>query len=125
MSHILIIDDDAEVRKLLSVALTREGYEVKTASNGKEWLKMLHGSIVDLVITDLIMPEIEGLELIKRLHYQRPDLKIIALSGGSCSDPRIDLSMAQYLGAHRTFVKPFELQDLLGAVQDMIGPGIP
>jgi DNA-binding NtrC family response regulator len=125
MPHILVIDDEAEVCELLSAVLTREGYQVKTASNGKDGLKMLQGSIVDLVITDLIMPEIEGLELIKGLHYQRPDLKIIAISGGGCSDPRIDLSMAQYLGAHRTFSKPFELQDLLGAVQEFIGPGIP
>ena len=85
---------------------------------------MLHRSIVDLVITDLIMPEIEGLELIKGLHHHRPDLKIIAMSGGGSSDPRIDLSMALYLGAHRTFSKPFELQDLLGAVREMIGSGM-
>ncbi|HVN82714.1 MAG TPA: response regulator [Terriglobia bacterium] len=124
MPHILVVDDEVDVCDMLCVALTREGYQVRTASNGREALKTLQSSIIDLVITDLIMPEIEGLELIKGLHCQYPQLKIIAISGGGSSDPQIDLSMAQYLGAHRTFLKPFKLQAMLGAVREMIGPGI-
>ena len=125
MPQILVVDDEADVCDMLSVALTREGYQVRTASNGREALKMLRSSIVDLVITDLIMPETEGLELIKGLHNQCPHLKIIAISGGGSSDPHIDLSMAQHLGAHRTFLKPFKLQVMLDAIREMIGPGIP
>jgi DNA-binding response OmpR family regulator len=120
MSQILIIDDDTQVRLLLRKLLDHEGYEVREASNGKAGMKLNRENPADLVITDLIMPEKEGLETIMELRKKFPEVKIIAISGGGRNGPEDYLPMAKELGAQLTFTKPFELKEMLAAVQKLL-----
>jgi CheY-like chemotaxis protein len=108
MRSVLIIDDDAEYRQVLKIFLERENYEVVEAANGKEGLRVLDERPVDLVITDILMPEQEGLETIQAIRRERPKLKIIAMSG---SEP-VMLRMAERLGANATFSKSEPIRQL-------------
>ncbi len=120
MSQILIIDDDTQIRLLLRKLFFKEGYEVLEASNGKAGMKLYRESHADLVITDLIMPEKEGLETIIELRKNSPKVKVIAISGGGRISPEDYLPMAKELGAHLTFSKPFELEEMLDAVHMLL-----
>ncbi|MBT6500704.1 MAG: response regulator [Deltaproteobacteria bacterium] len=120
MGRILIVDDDVDVLDMLGQTLEREGYEVVSAANGKEGVRLYREDPVDLVITDIIMPEKEGIETIMELKRAFPDVKIIAISGGGLVDPEGYLSMAKQLGARYTFSKPVEREDLLKAVRELI-----
>ena len=120
MARILIVDDDVDVLDMLGQTLEREGYEVVSAANGKEGVRLYREDPVDLVITDIIMPEKEGIETIMELKRAFPDVKIIAISGGGRVDPEGYLSMAKQLGARYTFSKPVEREDLLKAVRELI-----
>ena len=82
MAKILVIDDDPSILTMLKKMLEREGYEVDTACNGSEGLDKIEDSPPDLLITDIVMPEKEGMELIFHLRRKKPELKIIAISGG-------------------------------------------
>jgi len=82
MARILLIDDDAPVRRTLRKMLERQGYEVEEAPDGKAGLTLYQENPADLIITDLIMPEMEGIETIMELRRRFPDVKIIAMSGG-------------------------------------------
>lgn len=121
MTHILIIDDDLQILDMLSQTLEREGYEVITASDGKEGLRLYRENPVDLIITDIIMPGKEGIETIMDLRREFPHVKIIAISGGGQIDAEQYLSMAQKLGAQRTFIKPFARKELLKAIMELLG----
>jgi DNA-binding response OmpR family regulator len=121
LAHILIIDDDPQILDMLSQTLEREGYEVITASDGKEGLRLYRENPVDLIITDIIMPGKEGIETIMDLRRDFPHVKIIAISGGGQIDAEQYLSMAQKLGAQRTFIKPFERAELLKAIMELLG----
>ena len=121
MTHILIIDDDLQILDMLSQTLEREGYEVITASDGKEGLRLYRENPVDLIITDIIMPGKEGIETIMDLRREFPHVKIIAISGGGQIDAEQYLSMAQKLGAQRTFIKPFARTELLKAIMELLG----
>jgi len=121
MPLILIIDDDNKVRGMLRQTLERAGYDVLDAPDGKEGINLYRKDPVDLVITDLIMPEKEGIETIIELKRDFPDVKIVAISGGGQIDSEEYLHMAEKLGAQRTFTKPFELKELLEAVRELIG----
>ena len=120
MQRILIIDDDEQVRDLLSEILGRAGYEVVTASNGAEGLRLYRAQPADLVITDLIMPEKEGMETIIALRKDFPKVRIIAVSGGGRSGAISYLPIAKSLGAARTVAKPFSKQEILDAVRDTL-----
>ena len=124
MPRILVIDDQTQVRDLLKVVLNREGYEVFVAPNGREGLKAFYEAQPDLIITDLIMPDKEGLELITEIRGHSVEPKIIAISGGGRIHPEDYLALAEKLGAQRTFSKPFEQHEIIQAVKDLIGPGI-
>jgi YesN/AraC family two-component response regulator len=100
--------------------LRREGYEVVEALNGKAGLKLYRENPTDLIITDLIMPEKEGLETIMELRRDFPDVKIIAISGGGKIDGEEYLFMAQKFGVQRTFAKPVARADLLKAVRELL-----
>jgi DNA-binding NtrC family response regulator len=119
-TRILIIDDEEQIREMLAQMLTREGYEVVHADNGKEGMKACREQNVDLIITDIIMPEKDGIEMILELRHDFPHLKVIAISGGGRLGPDGYLEMAQKLGAHRTFFKPFNRKEILGAVQELL-----
>ncbi len=98
-----------------------EGHEVVNASNGKEGIKLFRENGADLIITDIVMPEKEGLETIMELRKGYPDVKIIAISGGGRVDPESYLTMAEKMGASRTLTKPFEREELLEAVRELLG----
>jgi|SRR2546426_923959 len=118
MARILVIEDHPAMRDVLEESLMAAGHEVRTAANGKEGVALFRAHPADLVITDLLMPEKEGLETIKDLRARAPALKIIAISGAS-PEWRV-LDMAKQLGAHKTLVKPFTPQEILGAVEALL-----
>ena len=110
---ILIIEDHDAVRTLLAQVLKDAGYHVYEADNGREGLERFHAQPVDLVITDLEMPEMNGLEVLLELTRAFLDVKVIAMSGCAAAD----LHQAKLLGARQTFSKPLDLQAVLNAVQ--------
>src|SRR5262245_29741608 len=114
MATILIIDDQEPVRILLRAVLERAGYEVREACNGRHGLELYREKSADLIITDIIMPEMNGLEMLSELTRSFPNVKVIAISGGSPGDGV--LSMAKMLGALHTFYKPLDLEKLVSAV---------
>ncbi len=113
MTTILIIEDQISVRTLLARVLEDAGYQVCEAANGRQGLERFTAQPVDLVITDLEMPEMNGLEVILELTRAFRDVKVIAMSGRAAHE----LSMAKLLGARQTIVKPFDLPTFLQAVQ--------
>ena len=121
MQRILIIDDDHHILLMIKKMLERVGFEVELASNGNKGLELLKWMPVDLVITDIIMPEKEGLETIREMKKLHSDLKIIAMSGGGKISPENYLGTAKVFGASRVLEKPFTQKQLVSAVQDMLG----
>jgi CheY-like chemotaxis protein len=115
MATLLLIDDEAQVRMFFRVALEGAGYRVLTAENGKHGLHLLKHQEVDLILVDIFMPDMDGLELIPVLRKARPPTKIIAITGGSGETDYLDI--AKYLGAHRALQKPFEMTALLETVE--------
>ncbi len=120
MAHILIIDDDKDFRIMLQEMLEREGYTVSSASDGNEGINIFNDKPADLIITDIITPEKEGLEAILALHRDYPQLKIFAVSCGGRSHPGNYLITAKHFGAMKTFTKPFNKDELLGAIREVI-----
>ena len=117
MVCILIIDDNAEVLETYRRILEHAGYEVMVAADGKEGVRVFHDNPIDLVITDIIMPEKEGLETIIELRHNSPGVKIIAISGGAFFGPKDYLELAKHFGATRTLTKPIEQEVLLETVR--------
>ena len=121
MPRILIIDDEVQILKMLQQMFEREGYDTVTAPDGREGVKAYRENPTDLIITDLIMPEKEGIEMIFELKREFPDVKIIAMSGGGRTEPHGYLKIAEKAGALRTFRKPLEREELLKAVREILG----
>ena len=121
MQRILIIDDDHHILLMIKKMLERAGFEVELASNGNEGLELFKRLQVDLVITDIIMPEKEGLETIREMKRLRADLKIIAMSGGGKVSSDNYLNMAKIFGASRIISKPFSQKQMVSAVQELLG----
>ncbi len=119
--RILIIDDDHHILLMVKKMLERAGFEVDLASNGEEGLKLFKKLSVDLVITDIIMPEKEGLETIREMKKLRPDLKIIAMSGGGKVSSKNYLDTAKIFGATRILAKPFTQKQMVSAVRELLG----
>jgi DNA-binding response OmpR family regulator len=103
-------------------ALTRSGYQVTEARDGAEGLRIHRGDPADLIITDVVMPEKEGLETILELRKEFPALKILAISGGGRNQPGDYLPVARKLGANRTLAKPFARAELLAAIRELLEP---
>jgi DNA-binding NtrC family response regulator len=122
MSRILLVDDDEPFRKMLRLTLTKLGYDVSEAADGRAALRLHAATPADVVITDLIMPEREGLEIIMELHRKQPGLKIIAMSGGGRINAKDFLAIAKVFGASRTFTKPFATSALAAAVAELLAP---
>lgn len=124
MSRILVIDDDPHVRDILRRMLERQGYEVLAAANGREGIRLFRNQVPDLVVTDILMPEKEGLETIRELRQESPDVKIIVVSGGGdLGEPSSILYMARQFGARYSFQKPIPRDKFLAAVRELAGPG--
>jgi CheY-like chemotaxis protein len=121
MIRILLIDDDDDIRGMVKEMLTRAGYEIVEAHNGHEGVQAFKEAPTQLVITDIFMPEKEGLETIQELKKVNPFVKIVAMSGGiSVMDSAATLKLAKGLGADRTVPKPISRPDLLAAVSDLL-----
>ncbi len=122
MASILVIDDDVQVRSMLRKILENEGYQVTDAPNGKIGMELFKEGAVDLVITDIIMPEKEGIEVVGELLDNSPDTKIIVISGGSRNLSADNLLLsAKMLGAHCAMLKPFEIEELLSSIRQLLG----
>lgn len=121
MKRILVVDDEAQIRTMLTQMLELEGYTVLTAENGEEGLTLVGRYAFDLVITDMIMPVKDGLKFIMELVRDYPDLKILAISGGGAIKAERYLTMAGYLGDIATLEKPFKREILLDLVRKQIG----
>jgi CheY-like chemotaxis protein len=118
VAEILVIDDDSSIRQFFRRTLEEAGYGVAEASTAKEGLNYLEGHRVDLIITDVLMPEMDGLELTWVLHQQYPNIKVVAVSGGQ---REVDYcSVARFFGAHETLMKPVSAPRLLDTVGRLV-----
>ena len=120
MASILIIDDDDALRHTMRKILERAGHRVREAADGARGLTLFRQEASDVVVTDLIMPEKEGIETIIELREGYPWVKILAVSGGGSVDPDGPLTDARYLGADATLPKPFSVEDLQDAVARLL-----
>ena len=115
--RILVVDDEPQIRSMLREWLTRVGFDVSEASDGKEAIETLRKELFDVVIADILMPEKDGLEVIMYLQRERPLTKCVAISAPS---NRVFLQSAQLLGATRVVEKPFTPADIEAAVRDAL-----
>jgi CheY-like chemotaxis protein len=120
MAAILIIDDDEAVRNVLSQFLGDAGHSVVEARDGKEGLKLFQSIGADILITDMVMPEIEGCAVLMALRTRNPTVKTIAISGGQWQRAGDLLHVAKLLGASKVLSKPISREDLLAAVNDLL-----
>jgi CheY-like chemotaxis protein len=116
MIRVLVVDDDDVVRVTVRTMLGRAGYEVEEACDGSDGLNLLRGADFDLIITDIIMPDCEGIEFIRRALAQRPDRRILAMSGGGRLHNTEFLDIARKCGARAILPKPFDPAELMTAV---------
>jgi CheY-like chemotaxis protein len=120
MNRILVVEDEESLRDVMHKLLSRSGYQVDCANNGREAITKVRTRTPDLVITDLIMPEVEGLELICMLRKEFPSLPIIATSGGGRCGPQDYLLLAAKFGAAKVLPKPFTQEQLVGVVTEVL-----
>lgn len=119
MSRILVIDDDQQIRELIREILERASHTVFEADNGVAGLQRMSEETVDVVVTDIIMPDKDGLETITELRKSYPEVRIIAISGGGRRVNRDYLPTAQAFGADRVLYKPFRPQDVMDAIDEV------
>ena len=117
---ILVIDDDDDLRDMLCIRLRSAGYMVTAAADGRSGMQAYYANKPDLVITDLVMPEKEGIEVIMELQKQNPKPFIIAMSGGGKLKPEAYLPTAKMLGADTIMEKPFSTSELLDSVKYLL-----
>jgi DNA-binding response OmpR family regulator len=125
MAKILLIDDDDQVVKLFARWLSKAGYEVECACDGEQGRRVLEKERVDLIITDIVMPEKDGLEAIPLIRKMNKTVPIIAMSGGGRDGPDLYLQTALALGADCALQKPFEKEQLLSTVRTCLSKTIP
>jgi CheY-like chemotaxis protein len=119
MFRILVIDDSLSALQVTEMILAEAGYEVRTCSEGKRALELLEEEAFDLVITDIYMPDLDGLEVIQLEHRTRPNVPIVAVSG--MTGARNMLKVARHMGACQTVQKPFSKAGLIEAVETALG----
>lgn len=120
MKRIAVVDDDSEVRAVLVAILLEEGYEVLEASNGIEAMQLVRSHPIELMILDMLMPEMDGLETISALGKASVQMKIIAITGGGRISPENYLQMAKAMGANRTITKPFHYEEIADSVKELL-----
>jgi len=133
MQRILVIDDERDVRDSVKCVLDLAGYEVLTAENVTEALEQLQRTPMDLVITDIIMPKMNGVQAIESIRRAFPMVRIVAISGGgnfgvagyqpTAIATNAYLRSAEEAGAHVVLTKPFEFDDLIEVVEKLLGVG--
>ena len=120
-ARILLVDDEPAILEILRQALLAEGFEVETAANGTEAIQRAKRQLFDLVLTDLIMPEMDGIQTMLELRAVHPGIRIIAMSGGMMSGGGDFLPLARQLGARTVLSKPFEYRVFMESVRDALG----
>jgi CheY-like chemotaxis protein len=121
MARILVVDDETGIITILKEMLLKLGYDVLTASGGGEAMEKLSAGGTDLVVTDIVMPDMDGLELISNIQTMYPAVKVIAISGGGAqAGPETYLEDARELGAAHCLTKPFMFKELAAMVQDVL-----
>ncbi|HSJ31717.1 MAG TPA: response regulator [Longimicrobiales bacterium] len=120
MASVLIIDDDLGIRRMLRGALERAGHRIEEASNGAEGMQRYRTAPADLVITDVFMPDQDGIETIQQLREEFPESRILAISGGSVGGSSAALTDAMMFGADATLAKPFTVHELIAAVAGLL-----
>ena len=122
MANILVIEDDVEFNELLCMTLNKKGYAVLSAPNGKIGIDLYQKHLPDLVITDIVMPEQDGIEVICTLKKISPDVKIIAISGGGSLGSGQDYieSAKTMFNIEYSLVKPFPKEQLLQIIQKIL-----
>lgn len=125
MRRIAIVDDDREIRAVLREILTAEGYDVIEAASGNEAVRLFRNHAIDLMIVDIIMEEMDGLETITALTNEYLGVKIIAISGGGRLNKETYLDFARRLGALRSIAKPLQRSEILGVVKELLEEGKP
>ncbi len=116
---ILVIEDDVSIRNAINTLLSRQGYTVIEAGHGREGLSILEDFGVDLVITDIFMPNMDGLEVIRSIRKENKDLKLIAISGGGQMHLTECLRWAKAFGADKTLNKPIKHTELLETIEEL------
>jgi len=120
MASILLIDDDENLRTITAEILRSAGHTTDTAGDGRAGLALYKAKLHDLVITDIVMPDMDGLELIDKLRQTEPRPRVIAMSGGHRFSKPVYLPTAKRLGAERTLAKPARPDVLLQIVADVL-----
>ena len=120
MALILVVDDEASIRRMLRETLVREGHEVIEAERSSTDLRMIEHRVPDLVVTDLMMPEKDGLELLLDLRRAHPEMRVVAISGGGRNAWSEALDVAKRFGAFRTLAKPFSLDEFVAVVREAL-----
>lgn len=121
MANILIIDDDPDIRFLIREALEKKGYTIYESAEGREGLATLRKIHIELVITDLVMPKMDGFELIKQIRKEYPEIRIIASTGARFGGSKLKLlERARKLGADRIIPKPFDLEELFLQIKEVL-----
>jgi len=122
MANVMVVDDEVAVRNLIKEVLSDSGHDIVEAANGEEACEIINEITIDLVVTDLVMPEKSGLELIMDLAENYPDLPVIAISGGGGITGRFDyLPIAKLIGAKQIVNKPFKIDEIRKLVHDILG----
>ncbi len=116
MRKILLIDDHPDVRAMLREVLSQAGHAVETAENGRAALPLLERDTFDLVITDMLMPEMDGVQLIQAARRLVPSVPILAISAGGMTSAQVLLNLSRHLGAGQVLPKPFTPAELLQVV---------
>jgi DNA-binding response OmpR family regulator len=122
MAHIVVIDDEAPIRALVRQILEAEGYQVSEAADGRAGITLLRTLPVALLITDIFMPGQEGIQTIMEVRQHFPQVKVLAISGGSKRLAMDAMPEARAFGAHGSLAKPFTAQELLDAVRALLAP---
>jgi DNA-binding response OmpR family regulator len=120
MFRVLVIDDDPAARRMISRILSQPRFEVIEATNGIDGMRKFQAEAPDLVITDIVMPEQEGIQTIAEIRARGSKTAIIAISGGGSGSGELYLSMAEELGADAVLAKPFRPSDLLALVDQVL-----
>ena len=121
MAQILVVEDTPEVRRTLRRMLETEGHTITEAGNGQEAIEQLRAGPVDLIITDVLMPEKDGIELLRQIPEIYPGLPVIAMSGGGRQLPAtVALSLSKAFGAQHTLYKPFRKPELIRLVEGIL-----